>query len=308
MRKKHILLLFIFCSAFISFHTISYATTKVVEKAVYTDIVAYVNGKAIPSYNINGYTGIVAEDLEKYGFDVDYSEWLRQLVIEYNETKKITADYVPQKTNKTIGTFFKNIYQTDIITCFEGQKVPSYNIGGKTIILMDYLEYFGDVVWYPEERKICFDYVPDWRIDIKTEYDQNRTEVISSFTIELIKNKLGEFEISGENYQYLSNISMYGSKDGKTYLDLAIYQNVMEYTSELMALLNKMYTINIDNHVIAQNADFAKEHMQIYVDDEKMNIIDVQEGMGNGHQDYYFVMDNKIRSLDNVQTIKIICK
>lgn len=308
MRKRHLSLLFIFCIVLILFHTISYASTKIIAKAVHTDIIAYVNGKVIPSYNINGYTGIVAEDLEKYGFDIDYSEWLRQLVIEYNETKEITADYVPQKTSKTIGSFFASIYQTDIITRFEGQKIPSYNIGGKTIILMDYLEDFGDVVWYPEERKICFDYVPAWRIDIKTEYDQNRTETISSFTIELAKNELGEFETSGENYQYLSNISMYGSKGSNTYLDFAIYQNVMEYTSELIELLNKMYTVNIDNHVIAENADFAKEHMQIYVDNEKMNIIDVQEGMGNGHQDYYFVMDNKIRSLDNIQTIKIVCE
>lgn len=125
--KKHNLFLSL-CTILLSFFMIACNTVEDTEKTLKienTDITAYINGIVISSYNINGYISIAAEDLEKYGFNIDYSEWLRQLVVKYNETKEITADYVPQKTSKTIGSFFANIYQTDIITRFEGQKILS---------------------------------------------------------------------------------------------------------------------------------------------------------------------------------------
>ena len=42
----------------------------VINKTVYTDIVAKINGHDIASFNIDGYTVIVAEDLRNYGFNV----------------------------------------------------------------------------------------------------------------------------------------------------------------------------------------------------------------------------------------------
>ena len=38
----------------------------------YTDIVASINNHNIASFNIDGYTGVVAEDLRNYGFDVQW--------------------------------------------------------------------------------------------------------------------------------------------------------------------------------------------------------------------------------------------
>lgn len=35
-----------------------------------TDITAYIDGYAIPSYNVDGHLGVVAEDLRSYGFSV----------------------------------------------------------------------------------------------------------------------------------------------------------------------------------------------------------------------------------------------
>lgn len=41
-------------------------------QVLYTDIVAYIDGYAIRSYNINWNTYIVVEDLAAYGFDVTW--------------------------------------------------------------------------------------------------------------------------------------------------------------------------------------------------------------------------------------------
>lgn len=329
MMKKRSLRL-VFCMLLSALHTVAYAenmagigaavytvkpyqnnstyTDSSAKKAVHTDIVAYINGHAIPSYNINSYTGIVAEELENYGFDVDYNNNARQLRIEYKKNKEVTANYVPPKNTKPIGSFAANVYQTDIETYINNKRVTAFNIGGKTIVLMDSLANFGDVLWYPNERKICFDYVAPWSMDIPTKYDENRTNPAASFTIEMVKKESGEFEITGENYNYFSNAVIGSSIGDNTYFDFAIYQNVMDYTSELRGLLNKMYTFNVEGKRIKENANFANEHIEFYVNDKKFPIAEVREGKGNGHQDWYFSIDTHIRSLDEVQSIKIICK
>lgn len=46
----------------------------VIGEALNTDITAYVDDVPIRSYNIDGWTGIVAEDLREYGFDVVWFE------------------------------------------------------------------------------------------------------------------------------------------------------------------------------------------------------------------------------------------
>ena len=38
---------------------------------LHTDIIAYINDTPIRSYNIGGYTYVIAEDLIGYGFDVN---------------------------------------------------------------------------------------------------------------------------------------------------------------------------------------------------------------------------------------------
>ena len=42
----------------------------VVDAVLHTDIVTYINGTPIESYNIKGYTAVKVEDLMNYGFMV----------------------------------------------------------------------------------------------------------------------------------------------------------------------------------------------------------------------------------------------
>ena len=106
MKKLISCIVFAFC-IMMSSSVVFAKTGDIVGKAVNTDIIAYINGLPIPSYNINGYTGIVVEDLKKYGFDVWYSDSERVLRVEYDiaSPNEVTSDYVPQKNTKAIGSF-----------------------------------------------------------------------------------------------------------------------------------------------------------------------------------------------------------
>jgi len=110
--------LFILFSVFINAN----AQGKVTGMVLNTDIIAYINGFPIPSYNINGWTGIVAEDLTDYGFDVFWDAEQRELFISYykNPDFKITADYVPQKSDMPVGSHLMDVFQTDIKTYVDG--------------------------------------------------------------------------------------------------------------------------------------------------------------------------------------------
>ena len=134
-----------------------------------TDILAFVNGKPIDGYNIGGKTVIIAEDLDGYGFGVQYNDEIRTLKIEsyfnrgYKEIEEISRD----KAGRIIG----NIYKTDIKVYFNGILVNGYNIGGRTAVCIEelgdmsgsanasygYSDYLGRSIWNPDERTISFE-------------------------------------------------------------------------------------------------------------------------------------------------------
>lgn len=133
----------------------------------------------IRSCNINGWTGIIAEDLRDYGFDVFWDVGQRKLYISYykNPNFKITANYIPEKSDMPVGSRSMNVFKTDIKTYVDGDEVEAFNIGGKTIIYIDWLQCYGNVQWFESERKICYTYIEPWALDLNyTNYD---TDTIS---------------------------------------------------------------------------------------------------------------------------------
>ena len=78
MKKLVSCMILLFC--FLSGGTVAHAAVGDVIGNIYaTDIVTYLNGMKIPSYNIGGETVIVVEDLERYGFQVEWYEESRCL-------------------------------------------------------------------------------------------------------------------------------------------------------------------------------------------------------------------------------------
>lgn len=49
----------------------AYAQGGISGKVLKSDIRAYINGAPVMTYNIDGYTGVIAEELRNYGFDVE---------------------------------------------------------------------------------------------------------------------------------------------------------------------------------------------------------------------------------------------
>lgn len=122
---------------------------------MYSDISAYINHYPITSYNINGNTAVVAEDLQNYGFNIVWNAEERSLSITLNSNATEITPY---------GTVYKNSYrvgqksypylETDIIAYVNGQRATSFNIDGKTCIYMEDLASCGEIMWVPEVRAL----------------------------------------------------------------------------------------------------------------------------------------------------------
>ncbi len=120
-----------------------------------TDIKAFIDSKAIRSYNIDGNTAIIAEDLAKYGFSVEWNDKERSLNI-FNDNKTVIGGVEGTPTKGRIGTRAGYVYHTDIVTYVNGKQVTSYNIGGMTAIIIDDLSAFGNISWDGITRTISF--------------------------------------------------------------------------------------------------------------------------------------------------------
>lgn len=115
-------------------------------RAVYTDIAAYINGYPIPSYNVDGYTVIVAEDLRNYGFDVVWDGEARTLSI-YLSGGTINGMSGVCTYPNAVGRKFADTLFTDIKTFVNGSPITSYSINGYTMIELKALDEFGTVNW-----------------------------------------------------------------------------------------------------------------------------------------------------------------
>jgi hypothetical protein len=131
----------------------------VIGEVLTTDIQAYVNGHPIPSMNVFGYTAVIAEDLRKYGFDVAWIPQQRRLVIHPRSGKRLEPIPVPQ-SNEEPGIRIADVLYTDIETFYGDTQIPSYNIDGKTVVLLNDLAPFGQLVWSEQERKLSFTPAP----------------------------------------------------------------------------------------------------------------------------------------------------
>ncbi len=133
---------------------------RVVDYALYTDIVAKIDGHPIRSFNINGKTAVVAEDLRGYGFWVLWNAEARTLRIcralrdGALETPVNWPVVESEPLTHRIGARAKPVYATDIVTYTAGSRVDSFNCGGETLVWFDDLAPFGSVVWDPDGRVI----------------------------------------------------------------------------------------------------------------------------------------------------------
>lgn len=115
-----------------------------------SDIVAYINGNAIPSWSVDNKTVVVAEDLVNYGFDIIWNDEDNSLHISYNPSKTINP-VATEKNTKKSGSNYCRYIATNIKTYIAGNEVQAYNISGKTLIN---IEELGNVIWDEVKREI----------------------------------------------------------------------------------------------------------------------------------------------------------
>ena len=116
-------------------------------------ITAHINGYAIPTYNVDGNTFVVAEDLLGYGFGVTWNGEARTLDIKFTSDKTISP-LPTEKSTLPSGIFRCNYFYTDIKTYVDGKEVPAYNIDGQTLIQLDCLAVYGPLVWDGNTREL----------------------------------------------------------------------------------------------------------------------------------------------------------
>lgn len=126
----------------------------VIGKVLSTDIAAYVNGQPIPSMNIGGNTAIVAEDLRHYGFDVSWNPAARKVTI-YNRPGK-AVDPLPSASALPVGTRIGDVLYTDIRAYYRDKSIKSFNIGGRTAVLLNELQDMGSLQWDEAKRTLYF--------------------------------------------------------------------------------------------------------------------------------------------------------
>lgn len=162
-------LIFIICTI----STVAFAANGDIVGNIYsTNIIAYVNGKPITSYNIGGRTAIVVEDLDNYegglnyGFYYSYDDTDRALTA-YSTVLKGYGDTTVKRGK--VGEIVGHIYETDITVTMNGVPVTGYNIDGKTAVVIEdlgtvtedspnadygYSKYLCNFKWDEENREV----------------------------------------------------------------------------------------------------------------------------------------------------------
>jgi hypothetical protein len=149
----------------------------VIGHALHTDIVAFIGEHPIRSYNIDGRTAVVAEDLADYGFDVLWDADSRFLIVSRLSSLPLGSpqpSYVPEGISPDlIGVRAYSVLYTDIVVSYVvtsalNVTVIGFNIGGRTLVFMDDLaEAFGETyIWCSDSRTLSLGLFMPWSLGV----------------------------------------------------------------------------------------------------------------------------------------------
>lgn len=301
--KKFLLLLTLLLSLIFSSFT-AYGAVPIAN-AVTTDIVASIDGAPIPCCNLYGKVCIFAEDLMDYGFEVSYDNSENRLFIyRYDEVSKpITATYVPPQ-NRPIGRLAYKVYPSNIVTTVDGNKMSSFRADGKTLIYFKALEPYGDVIWNGEARTATYTTIAPWKYTLP-DSGKDTSANISDFSLTLTKNASGGFNVAEKNMQYMTSPTLTGGNTPYVAFEISFVEAFTGSTSA--AVENSLYdalNANLDEW-ITNDTTLINEHMKVTINGEPVPVTWVSRLVGNGHSDYKFIFDKKVKTLDDLYSISI---
>lgn len=179
-----------------------------------TDIGTVIDGAACRTYNVDGRTFVVAEELGAYGFDVDYDNSKRQLSISQNLhnihwLQDINTTNI-LKSECTVGEPLMDMIDTDITVNIGGENTEAYAIDGQMVIPVRALGAFGEVNFDAEKKIVSVDLIPG--------YYKKRVNTMEKQTVIVDRN----FRyIKGDNDEII-----YGYRENDLLMDGTKIQNI----------------------------------------------------------------------------------
>ncbi|MGM9652238.1 MAG: hypothetical protein ACI3XP_01220 [Eubacteriales bacterium] len=228
---------------------------------LYSDIVAYINDVPIRSYNIGGFTYVVAEDLVDYGFLVSWRPDDADGVLRIGSGSGIvSASYTPEPNTHRAGEPAMPYVFTKILTFIAGQPVWGANINGMTCVGMDDLAYFfaDSYIWDPDARELrltlrenCASVVPDvWTFTYDTPgYDKDVAVSGESAMWEFTKTADGDFALTDSSGAILFTPQITFGDDRMTYQ--------LHFENKLLGLAGSNYFTSAP-HSIAPHSTIAR--------------------------------------------------
>lgn len=265
--------------------------------AVKSDIKAYTDYTPIRSYNIDGYTYVVAEELRNYGFDVIWNNDERALKINRKEltTPIYTKELFDLDSDPVSSSYL--IYPTDIKTYLNDIETNSFNIGGQTVIQIDELSRCGNFEWDAENREVR---VMIYEVELQNLYEQaeNKVEINKAewptMTYVGQVNEKGEpdgigsmrevFSYSGAGVSYTKIDETLGFfKDGKAFGK--IYLNRYQTAGKVGESISIKFIGEIDSFKTVERSFKLKE------DYYQIESIVRESNFGNVALPYYYMKD-----------------
>jgi MORN repeat. len=178
----------------------TYKVGDVINEAVYSDVSAQINFNKIASYNINGNTAICVEDLEDYGFQVQWDIIKRSLTIgKYNSTYYVKNQMIYIPNEEEIGTIAYDVLFSDIKTYVFGKQVESFNINGRTMIYIDSISPYGTLNWDEINRKIVLNTTEHKEVKALY-YDSGKVKYYGEVSYDTPNGYGTYYKITGEAY------------------------------------------------------------------------------------------------------------
>ena len=220
-----------------------------------TDIVATINGYQIKSFNVNGYTYIISEDLRYYGFNVNYYWDQRAITIyrDYSATSPRLSSAGRELVNPLSMGETRPLLYTDIVTYVNDNLVTSYNIDGQTIIRFDELSRFGTVSYDNNKREISllvdgmsYNPMASFAEGFGDEFSQQMRAVFQQqFNLNVsatIKCRASSFiyDVIIEN-KVLTSVEKAGMQNGMDQGDTSSYYQLKESFPELKSCIINVY-------------------------------------------------------------------
>lgn len=126
-----------------------------VDKIYNTDIIAYINNYAIPTYVAKDKVCIVAEDLRNFGFNVDWIEKDNRLNIYRNNSEQISEMNFSKLFEN--GTEYCDCIPSDIEVFVSDTHVQGYSFNGNTLIPIETLNIYGNIEWDSNGKSVSLE-------------------------------------------------------------------------------------------------------------------------------------------------------